>query len=74
MQGLRPNVSGCANKILKASYNARPDPVCDLTPYVLGGVYEIQELAVYEKDAAGAVRGRGVLPVRFVPVTGRLGR
>jgi hypothetical protein len=45
-----------------------------VTPYVLGGVYEIQELAVYEKDAAGAIRGRGVLPVRFVPVTGRLGR
>ncbi len=40
----------------------------------LGGPDELQQLAVYEKDASGAIRGQDLLPVRFVPVTGRLGR
>jgi len=33
-----------------------------------------QELALYQKGPAGAVTGHNLLPVRFVPVTGGLGR
>lgn len=40
----------------------------------VGPAGEHQELAVYQKDAAGRIRGQNVLPVRFVPVTGGLGR
>lgn len=34
----------------------------------------IQQLAVYEKQPSGELEGRAWLPVRFVPVTGTLGR
>ncbi len=40
----------------------------------VGEPWDIQELAVYEKDAAGRLRGKALLPVRFVPVTGAQGR
>jgi protein-L-isoaspartate(D-aspartate) O-methyltransferase len=33
-----------------------------------------QELALYEKDATGGIKGQNLLPVRFVPVTGGMGR
>ena len=75
-----PEAAPFAGIIVTAAAPRLPDPLIEqLKPggrlvIPLGGVYEIQELAVYEKDAAGAIRGRGVLPVRFVPVTGRLGR
>ena len=36
----------------------------------LGGVNEIQELVLFEKDADGTLKRRHLLPVRFVPVTG----
>ncbi len=39
----------------------------------MGGPDEPQQLAVYEKDASGTIRGQEILPVRFVPVTGGLG-
>jgi protein-L-isoaspartate(D-aspartate) O-methyltransferase len=39
----------------------------------LGAPFEVQQLTVYEKDAEGALKGRTVLPVAFVPVTGRQG-
>ena len=39
----------------------------------IGAPFEVQELAVYDKDATGALQGRAVLPVAFVPVTGSLG-
>jgi protein-L-isoaspartate(D-aspartate) O-methyltransferase len=37
----------------------------------LGDPAEVQHLTVVEVDAAGTVRTRRVLPVRFVPLTGR---
>lgn len=40
----------------------------------VGAPEAIQDLAVYVKDASGQVKGHRVLPVRFVPVTGGLGR
>ena len=36
----------------------------------VGAVAAVQQLTVIDKDAAGAVRAREVLPVRFVPMTG----
>jgi len=40
----------------------------------VGGAADVQQLALYEKDARGLLRGQTLLPVRFVPVTGGLGR
>lgn len=37
----------------------------------IGGVYEVQHLVVISKDKEGGVSSRNVLPVRFVPMTGR---
>lgn len=39
----------------------------------IGDVADIQQLAVFEKDATGQLERRDLLPVRFVPVTGPLG-
>ena len=39
----------------------------------LGEPWDLQQLAVYEKDAAGRLAGEALLPVRFVPVTGPQG-
>ncbi len=38
----------------------------------IGGVYETQRLLVLTKEQDGARRSRNVLPVRFVPMTGRI--
>jgi protein-L-isoaspartate(D-aspartate) O-methyltransferase len=38
----------------------------------IGGVHDIQQLAIFEKDEDGGLRRRDLLPVRFVPVTGPL--
>jgi protein-L-isoaspartate(D-aspartate) O-methyltransferase len=40
----------------------------------VGEAWDTQYLAVYEKEADGRLTGRNRLPVRFVPVTGPLGR
>jgi protein-L-isoaspartate(D-aspartate) O-methyltransferase len=40
----------------------------------VGESWDIQLLAVYEKDSAGRIKGESLLPVRFVPVTGAQGR
>jgi protein-L-isoaspartate(D-aspartate) O-methyltransferase len=37
----------------------------------LGESYAAQELLLIKKDAAGEVQRQEVLPVRFVPLTGR---
>jgi protein-L-isoaspartate(D-aspartate) O-methyltransferase len=37
----------------------------------VGGVYETQRLLVLTKTADGQRHSRNVLPVRFVPMTGR---
>jgi len=36
----------------------------------VGGPFTVQQLTIVEKDAAGEVRTRQVLPVAFVPLTG----
>jgi len=60
--------------ILAAAPDHVPQPLVDqLAPggrlvLPVGELY--QELVVVEKDARGAVRRRGVIPVRFVPMTG----
>ena len=36
----------------------------------IGGPFEIQQLIVMHKETDGVLRGRAVLPVRFVPFTG----
>ncbi|MHC4480692.1 MAG: protein-L-isoaspartate(D-aspartate) O-methyltransferase [Planctomycetota bacterium] len=38
----------------------------------VGGPFETQQLIVVSKDEEGRVRSRSVLPVRFVPMTGRV--
>lgn len=38
----------------------------------VGGVYETQRLLVLRKDADGGRTSRNVLPVRFVPMTGKI--
>lgn len=38
----------------------------------IGGVYETQRLLVLTKEPDGARRSRNVLPVRFVPMTGKI--
>ena len=38
----------------------------------VGGVYETQHLVVISKDEEGKIKTRSVLPVRFVPMTGRV--
>ena len=37
----------------------------------VGGVYQVQMLMVVTKDAAGKLKTQQVLPVRFVPLTGK---
>jgi protein-L-isoaspartate(D-aspartate) O-methyltransferase len=38
----------------------------------VGGVFEVQHLVLVTRDEEGALRSRRVLPVRFVPMTGRV--
>jgi protein-L-isoaspartate(D-aspartate) O-methyltransferase len=38
----------------------------------IGEAYEIQHLVVVSKDKAGKVTTRQVLPVGFVPMTGKI--
>jgi protein-L-isoaspartate(D-aspartate) O-methyltransferase len=40
----------------------------------IGGVYDTQRLVVLTKDQDGRRRSRNVLPVRFVPMTGKMQR
>ena len=40
----------------------------------VGGVYQVQMLMVVTKDASGKLKTRQVLPVRFVPLTGKVGQ
>jgi protein-L-isoaspartate(D-aspartate) O-methyltransferase len=40
----------------------------------IGGVYETQRLVVLTKQQDGKRKSRNVLPVRFVPMTGRIGK
>ncbi len=57
-----------------------PDPLIDQLKaggrlvIPVGEAWDLQQLAVYEKDASGRLRGQLLLPVRFVPVTGAQGR
>jgi len=37
----------------------------------VGGVYEVQDLIRVTKDEEGTIRSQRLLPVRFVPMTGR---
>lgn len=37
----------------------------------VGGKFAVQQLVVVEKDQAGEIRTRQILPVRFVPLTGQ---
>ncbi|MDY7027255.1 MAG: protein-L-isoaspartate(D-aspartate) O-methyltransferase [Spirochaetota bacterium] len=39
----------------------------------LGNPYQIQILTIVEKDAEGRVRSEQLMPVRFVPMTGKIG-
>ncbi|MGD2173879.1 MAG: protein-L-isoaspartate(D-aspartate) O-methyltransferase [Candidatus Brocadiaceae bacterium] len=38
----------------------------------VGGVFEVQRLVLVTKDSEGNVRSKSLLPVRFVPMTGRV--
>jgi len=40
----------------------------------VGSVYQVQMLMVVKKDASGKLKTEQVLPVRFVPLTGKAGR
>ena len=40
----------------------------------IGGVYQVQMLVVVTKDASGKLKTRQVLPVQFVPLTGKAGQ
>ncbi|NJD57264.1 MAG: protein-L-isoaspartate(D-aspartate) O-methyltransferase [Nitrospirae bacterium] len=40
----------------------------------VGGAYQVQMLMVVTKDASGALKTRQVLPVQFVPLTGKAGQ
>ena len=40
----------------------------------IGGTYQVQMLMVVAKDASGTLKTRQVLPVRFVPLTGKAGQ
>ena len=40
----------------------------------VGGVYQVQMLMVVTKDASGNMKTQQVLPVRFVPLTGKAGQ
>ena len=65
--------------ILTAAAPVIPDQLIDqLRPggrlvMPIGETYGVQQLAIFDKDADGALRRRDLLPVRFVPVTGTLG-
>ncbi|GAI47142.1 unnamed protein product, partial [marine sediment metagenome] len=37
----------------------------------VGGVYEVQYLVLVTKDEEGRIRSQTLLPVRFVPMTGK---
>ena len=37
----------------------------------VGGVFEVQHIMLITKDAEGKTKARSILPVRFVPMTGR---
>ncbi|MEW5817978.1 MAG: protein-L-isoaspartate O-methyltransferase, partial [Spirochaetota bacterium] len=38
----------------------------------VGGVFEVQTVILVTKDESGGIRTRQLLPVRFVPMTGRV--
>lgn len=40
----------------------------------IGGTYQVQMLMVVTRDASGTLKTRQVLPVRFVPLTGKAGQ
>jgi len=40
----------------------------------VGGVFDVQQLMLITKDAEGRPSSRSILPVRFVPMTGRMQR
>ena len=40
----------------------------------VGGTYQVQMLMIVTKDASGTLKTRQVLPVRFVPLTGKAGQ
>jgi protein-L-isoaspartate(D-aspartate) O-methyltransferase len=40
----------------------------------IGGTYQVQMLMVVTKDVSGTLKTRQVLPVRFVPLTGKAGQ
>jgi protein-L-isoaspartate(D-aspartate) O-methyltransferase len=40
----------------------------------VGSAYQVQMLMVVKKDASGKLKTEQVLPVRFVPLTGKAGR
>lgn len=40
----------------------------------IGGVYDVQMLMIVTKDVSGTIKTRQVIPVRFVPMTGRAGK
>jgi protein-L-isoaspartate(D-aspartate) O-methyltransferase len=40
----------------------------------VGGTYQVQMLMVVSRDASGTLKTRQVLPVRFVPLTGKAGQ
>ncbi len=75
-----PEAAPFAGIIVTAAAPCIPKPLLEqLRPggrlvIPLGTPEAIQDLCVYVKDASGQVKGHSVLPVRFVPVTGGLGR
>jgi protein-L-isoaspartate(D-aspartate) O-methyltransferase len=40
----------------------------------VGGTYQVQMLMVVTKDASGKLKTQQVLPVLFVPLTGKAGQ
>jgi len=61
--------------VTAAAGHVPPPLVAQLAPggvlvVPVGGAFAVQHLLVVRKDAAGDVRVRSVLPVRFVPLTG----
>ena len=40
----------------------------------VGGFYEVQRLMVLTKDQDSMIRTKELLPVRFVPMTGAIGK
>jgi protein-L-isoaspartate(D-aspartate) O-methyltransferase len=66
--------------IVTAAATSIPQPLVDqLEPggrlvIPVGATEFVQQLALYVKEPDGALKGRNLLPVRFVPVTGGMGR